>query len=143
MDQLPQIFLPDPNVLALAAQQARTKATWLRPSCLRDALTALALAKQHNIFRLGQEAAKGEGSANCKMQNDNCECRLMPLPICILLLSICNASLSRKGTGACLLIRSPARDPPPGDFASKREHKAPRTVSPRPDLNGDNHRCLN
>jgi hypothetical protein len=23
MDQLPQIFLPDPNVLALAAQQAR------------------------------------------------------------------------------------------------------------------------
>jgi uncharacterized protein (DUF362 family) len=44
-----------------AAHQARTDSTWLRPSCLRDALTALALAtEQRNVFRLGRESKDTE-----------------------------------------------------------------------------------
>jgi uncharacterized protein (DUF362 family) len=43
-----------------AAHQARADSSWLRPSCLRDALTALALAtEQRNVFRL--EEGKSEG----------------------------------------------------------------------------------
>jgi uncharacterized protein (DUF362 family) len=67
-----------PRVLAnlseriMTADKARAEATWLRPSCLRDALTALALAtEQRNVFRLQEctrERENGRGREGAKQQ---------------------------------------------------------------------------
>jgi uncharacterized protein (DUF362 family) len=59
----------------IAAHKARTGAAWLKQSCLRDALTALALVTEdHNVFRLeesnmeGARGRKGEGAKERSMQ---------------------------------------------------------------------------
>jgi uncharacterized protein (DUF362 family) len=44
----------------LSASRARADEKWLRPSCMRDSLTALALATDHaNVFRLLQVESRG------------------------------------------------------------------------------------
>src|SRR5947208_14445191 len=64
LDALASPIVSAPGALAnlddriIAAHKARTGATWLRSSCLRDALTALALAtEQRNVFRLEHDEA--------------------------------------------------------------------------------------
>jgi uncharacterized protein (DUF362 family) len=50
-------FVPLLDGRIIAAQRARTEANWLRPSCLRQALTILALASdRQNFFRLPEDA---------------------------------------------------------------------------------------
>src|SRR5262249_13640502 len=59
------------NERILTAHRARAEATWLRPSCLRDALTALSLATdQRNLFRLEERTRgeKGRGGEGAKEQ---------------------------------------------------------------------------